>query len=567
MRHTRAVQRARTTRQNTAPPDDQIAQRLTEVVHPATLAQIDAFHKLGLRERLLTLPIMMAFVVSLIWRQIGSVCEAVRVLQREGMRWCTPLSVSQQAVEQRRNALPAELIHAVLHDILPQMQQRWHERDRPLPPELAWAQQHYSAVLALDGATLDQLLRPCGLLREGSGPVLAGRIAALLDVCSQLPRTLWYEEDRQAHDQRFWERTIDWLEAGTLLLIDLGFTNYAIFDQVTTARVTFITRLKRNAHSEVVQVLQRSATLHDEVVRLGSGSGACTHPMRVIAVLYHGKWYRYLTNETDPTRLPAAYVVALSWQRWRIEEALHVVKRLLGLAYFWAGSINAMQMQLWATWIVYAVLIDLTDAVAEELRQPVAALSVEMVYRGLYHFTQARQRGEADDVVAYLAAHAKSLGILKRQRRSPKDAFLADLTNMEYLNLLLMALRGGYTSQAFDPMKARIACGSVVCDLSFSQKNSQSEFFCEKDRESSALPEAIFSAKCGIARYMAALVASRFSLMSCCSWSKLPPLTRAVSTAPVAAPAAGGWHAPGTPPDCSVATLAVLRQSGRYRYG
>jgi hypothetical protein len=85
-------------------------------------------------------------------------------------------------------------------------------------------------------------------------------------------------------------------------------------------------------------------------------------------------------------------------------------------------------MQLWATWIVYAVLIDLTDAVAEELRQPVAALSVEMVYRGLYHFTQAQQRGDADDVVAYLAAEAKGLGILKRKRRSPKDAFLADLT-------------------------------------------------------------------------------------------------------------------------------------------
>jgi hypothetical protein len=150
--------------------------------------------------------------------------------------------------------------------------------------------------------------------------------------------------------------------------------------------------------------------------------------MRMIAVQYQGKWYRYLTNETDPECLPAAYVVALYWQCWRIEEALHVVKRLLGLAYFWDGSINAIQMQLWATWIVYAVLIDLTDAVAEELRQPFAVLSVEMIYRGLYHFTQARQRGETDDVVAYLAAHTKSLGILKRKRHSPRDAFLADLT-------------------------------------------------------------------------------------------------------------------------------------------
>lgn len=429
VRHTRAVQRARTTRQNAAPPDDQIAERLTEVVHPATLSQGEAFHRLGLRERLLTLPVMMAFVVSLIWRQLGSVCEAVRVMQREGMLWNTPLHVSQQAVEQRLNALPAPLFHAVLQDVLPQMQQRWQDRDRPLPPELAWAQQHFTAVLALDGSTLDQLLRKWGLLRDDRGPVLGGRIAALLDVGSHLPRELWYDEARQAHDQRFWERAIDHLDAGMLLLIDLGVTNYARFDQLTDQGITVVTRSKQNAASAVVEVLQRSATLHDEVIRLGSGSGACTHLMRQIAVQYQGQWYCYLTNETDPARLPAAYVVALYWHRWRIEEALNVVKRLLGLASFWDGSINAIQTQLWATWIVYAVLIDLTDAVAEALRQPFSALSVEMIYRGLYHVTQAQQRGETDDVVAYLAAQAKSLGILKRKRHSPKDAFLADLTN------------------------------------------------------------------------------------------------------------------------------------------
>jgi hypothetical protein len=40
-----------------------------------------------------------------------------------------------------------------------------------------------------------------------------------------------------------------------------------------------------------------------------------------------------------------------------------------------------------------------------------------MVYRSLYHFTQAYHRGEAADVVVYLAANAKWLGILKRQTK------------------------------------------------------------------------------------------------------------------------------------------------------
>lgn len=70
------------------------------------------------------------------------------------------------------------------------------------------------------------------------------------------------------------------------------------------------------------------------------------------------------------------------------------------------------------------MLGDLTDEVAGRLSQPFQALSPEMVYRGLYHFTQAAARGDADDPVAYLALHAKRLGILKqrrRQRRSPAD--------------------------------------------------------------------------------------------------------------------------------------------------
>ena len=129
-------------------------------------------------------------------------------------------------------------------------------------------------------------------------------------------------------------------------------------------------------------------------------------------------------------RLPTAYVVALYWQRWRIEDAYAIVKRLLGLAYFWCGSQNAVEMQVWATWLLYAVLVDLSDAVAEDINQPFAAISIEMVYRGLYFFTQAHQRGEATDVVAYLAHNADWLGILKRKRpRPPSPLTLLDLTN------------------------------------------------------------------------------------------------------------------------------------------
>ncbi len=59
-----------------------------------------------------------------------------------------------------------------------------------------------------------------------------------------------------------------------------------------------------------------------------------------------------------------------------------MVKRLLGLAYFWTGSMYGILLQVWSTWMVYGILVDLTDAVAEALERPWLDLSLEMVYRG-----------------------------------------------------------------------------------------------------------------------------------------------------------------------------------------
>src|SRR5437588_647363 len=107
VRHTRAIQRDRSKRPIVAPPDPVVAARLTELVHPATLAQVAHFHALGLRERTLTLPVMVALVLSMIWRQIGSVATLLRLLNEEGVLWTAPTPVSEQALSQRLRVFPA----------------------------------------------------------------------------------------------------------------------------------------------------------------------------------------------------------------------------------------------------------------------------------------------------------------------------------------------------------------------------------------------------------------------------------------------------------------------------
>ncbi|MFB3131536.1 MAG: transposase [Rhodothermales bacterium] len=91
----------------------------------------------------------------------------------------------------------------------------------------------------------------------------------------------------------------------------------------------------------------------------------------------------------DPGQLSAQAVADLYRRRWRIEEAFLTVKRLLGLSYLWTGSENGVLLQVWATWLFFGVLVDLGDEVAEALMVPFDRISLEMVFRGLYHFMRA----------------------------------------------------------------------------------------------------------------------------------------------------------------------------------
>src|SRR5579859_5552494 len=121
-RHTRAIQRDRNAHVMAGAPSAVIEQRLEELISPAIYGQLDTFRGMGLRERVLTLPVMTTFVLSLIWRQVGAISEAVRALNQEGLLWTQAVTVSQAGVSQRLNSLPAVLFENILMNVLPQMQ-------------------------------------------------------------------------------------------------------------------------------------------------------------------------------------------------------------------------------------------------------------------------------------------------------------------------------------------------------------------------------------------------------------------------------------------------------------
>jgi hypothetical protein len=266
---------------------------------------------------------------------------------------------------------------------------------------------------------LEALFRKLGSLEDVPKGQLAGKMGTIIDLMTRLPVEIWFQENPRASDTQFEEDILSLVTAHTLLLLDRGFYHFSFWLKLIEQKVDFITRLKKGASIQVEQVFTDSYALRDRRIRLGSGTKKTPFiTLRLIEVRSGKIWHSYLTSVLDPTILPPYVVADLYRRRWRIEEAFNTVKRLLGLSYLWTGSLNGIQLQLWGTWLFYAVLVDLGDAVAQELSLPFDHISLEMIYRGLYHFSVAHQKGQATDPVKYFAApENQDLGIVKQQRK------------------------------------------------------------------------------------------------------------------------------------------------------
>lgn len=392
--------------------DEVIEARLKSLLLPAILGQQGYARLLGLRERILSFPVMVAAVVTLLWRQVPSVGELSRMLAREDCLWAPRLKVSSQALSQRFLSFPAELFQRVWLALLPRLYQRCGERQRPLPAAVVQAGQHFNEVLIVDGSTLEALFRKLQALETLPRGTLAGKMCTVIDLAYRLPRHVWFSDVASVHDTHFLDAVLKVSRPGTLWLFDRGFYDFGFFARLIDRRAAFITRSKANLVYTVSQVLTHNERIRDRLITVRA------HRLRLVEVRFGRQWYRYLTSVTDPTVLPAWMVADLYRRRWRLEEAFLIVKRVLNLSYLWTGSENGVLLQVWSTWLFFAVLVDLGDAVAEELGLEFDRISLEMLLRGLYHFSVAHQKGLADDPVKYFAApENQDLGVVKRLRK------------------------------------------------------------------------------------------------------------------------------------------------------
>ena len=119
--------------------DEIIANQLEALLTSAITNQENYYRQLGLRDRILNLPLMVAAVLTLLWRDVPGVTELTRILARAGFLWCNPTQISQQAISNRFLTFPAELFERKLKDLLPNFKSSWSKRKRrPLPESVQY---------------------------------------------------------------------------------------------------------------------------------------------------------------------------------------------------------------------------------------------------------------------------------------------------------------------------------------------------------------------------------------------------------------------------------------------
>ncbi|WP_082714220.1 IS4 family transposase [Geminocystis sp. NIES-3708] len=408
--------------------NEAIVSHLSELLTPSIFAQEGLFRDLGMRNRILNLSLMTAAILTLLWRNVPSVNELTRMLNREAFLWVNPTTVSQKALAERFLTFPSILFEQVFKELLPKLKQRWQDRtNRRLPDSVCFSLTKFSQIWIVDGSTLEALFRKLDSLKDIPIGKLVGKMAVVMDLATRLPVEIWVEENPSISDVKFEQNILDLVKSKTLLLLDRGFYHFLFWQKLIKRNIDFITRIKKGASVEILKRFTNSHDLRDSLINIGCDKKeTAIITLRLIEIRSKNKWHSYLTSVIDPEILPPYVVANLYGKRWRIEEAFNIVKRLLGLSYLWTGSINGIKLQIWGTWLFYGILIDLGDAVAEELSLPFDDVSIEMIYRGLYHFIVAYNKGKIKDPVKYFSApENRDLGIIKRRRKPRQKLIIA----------------------------------------------------------------------------------------------------------------------------------------------
>ena len=211
-------------------------------------------------------------------------------------------------------------------------------------------------LLSLDSTTISLCLEmfPWAEFRRAKGGVKAH---VLLDHDDYLPSYVLITEAKTSD-----VRVAQWLDlnAGSIVALDRGYNDYALFGKWTERDVFFVTRLKANAAYEVVESAMGPLPRHilaDELIRFTGEQAAkdCPHLLRRV-VVWDDVNQREIVLLTNLLHFGATTIAAIYKDRWEIELFFKALKQNLKVKSFVGTSQNALLIQIWTALIALLLL-------------------------------------------------------------------------------------------------------------------------------------------------------------------------------------------------------------------
>jgi hypothetical protein len=155
---------------------------------------------------------------------------------------------------------------------------------------------------------------------------------------------------------------------GSVVVMDRGYLKFSYLNDLDSSGVWFVTRLKRNTDTEVLQTFmtddRHEHILSDEEIKLVSLRGLEDYKGRLRLVqVYDQQTDKYLMVITNNLSWTADTISQLYRSRWDIEVFFKQIKQILRIKAFVGTSPNAVLIQVWTAMIAILLLTYLKNQV------------------------------------------------------------------------------------------------------------------------------------------------------------------------------------------------------------
>jgi len=180
-------------------------------------------------------------------------------------------------------------------------------------------------------------------------------------------------------------------EPGTIVAFDRGYVDYQWYQQLTDGGVFFVTRLRHDAHYQVIEsrgLPHHRNILKDEVIELGSHWYKHKARYRRIEVWVEQR-QESMVLVTNHLGFGSTTIAQIYHERWQIEVFFRYLKQNLRIRTFVGTSANALHIQIWTAWIAMLLLkyLQLRSSFGWSLSNLTALLRQQLfVYRDLYRW-------------------------------------------------------------------------------------------------------------------------------------------------------------------------------------